>query len=429
MIRWPIVALLLALFTTAAQAQFRRPLACDDCIYDFYYYDHGSFLVQDYSCSNSTYGDHVGTDYSLIGDNGAIDTGFDVVAAAAGTVLSTEDGYFDHCTDCGGAQCGLSFGNGFANQVYIDHGTYRAMYGHMRTGSIAVEPGDTVECGQKIGQVGSSGCSTGAHLHFEPQTAAREAVDPFEGECSPTTESLWLEQPAHRKLPSEACGDGEPPPPPCPEGTFEVWTCNAALTERRRCIDGVDSIEPCAGGCTAMPAGVNDECELPADKDGDGSRADVDCDDTSSAKHPGAVDVCGDAIDQDCSGADAVCMMPPTGGAGGAAGGAAGAGVAGLGGAGGGVGQAGAAGAAGASMLGGAGGVGAGSGGFLAAGAAAPPPSSRAEPSSCAVARVQPSTASSSGWLALACFLAIATQRLQPRRVEHKRMHDQHRDR
>src|SRR5687768_13607848 len=117
-------------YAATARAQFRRPTACDDCIWDFYYYDHGSFFVQDWSCSDSTYADHIGSDYSLRGNNDAIETGYDVVAAAAGTVISTEDGFYDHCTQCGGAMCGLGFGNGFANQVYIDHGTYKAMYGH-----------------------------------------------------------------------------------------------------------------------------------------------------------------------------------------------------------------------------------------------------------------------------------------------------------
>lgn len=397
------LALMLALTAAShahAQAQFRRPLACDDCIWDFYYYDHGSFLVQDYNCSNSTYGGHIGSDFSLRGNNDAIDTGYDVVAAAAGTVISTEDGFYDHCTQCGGAMCGYDFGNGFANQVYIDHGTYRAMYGHMRTGSIMVEPGDTVTCGQPIGQVGSSGCSTGAHLHFEPQTAMRRAVDPFEGECSMTAPSLWIEQKAHRVLPGEACGDGEPPAPSCPEGTYEIWTCNEAKTERRRCIDGVDSTEPCAAGCIVMATGVNDECMMPPDADADGSRADVDCNDGDAAIHPGAVDTCGDAIDQDCSGADATCMVPATGGAGGAGAGGVSAGAggtaAGSSGAGGQAGAIGGApafgGAGGASGMNGASGVtGAGQGGVSAAGgvSAGAFGSGKSDASSCSVQRVR----------------------------------------
>jgi hypothetical protein len=42
------------------------------------------------------------------------------------------------------------------------------------------------------------------------------------------------------------------------------------------------------------------------DGDGDGSIGD-DCDDTDPARHPGATDVCGNAIDEDCDGSDATC--------------------------------------------------------------------------------------------------------------------------
>lgn len=313
---------LMPLMPHSASAQtFRRFVACDNCISDYYYVDQpGGFFPQDWNCESSTYDGHIGTDFSLRNGNAAIEDGNDITAAAAGTVVSTEDGYFDHCTQCGGANCGYDFGNGFANQVYIDHGGYFAMYGHMRTGSIVVQPGDTVTCGQVIGQIGSAGCSTGAHVHFEPRSASTEIyVDPYEGACSPTPTSLWVAQGAHRTLPATTC-DGSPPTPTCPAATYPIWTCSTDLTSRRRCIDGVDTTEACAAGCTVMASGTDDICALPPDADADGSRADVDCDDASNAIHPGAIDSCGDAIDQDCSGADALCPVAGTGGTGGAAG-------------------------------------------------------------------------------------------------------------
>lgn len=55
---------------------------------------------------------------------------------------------------------------GYGNFVKIDHnGTLATGYGHMSR--IAVRPGQTVRKGQVIGYIGSSGLSTGPHLHYE----------------------------------------------------------------------------------------------------------------------------------------------------------------------------------------------------------------------------------------------------------------------
>ena len=55
---------------------------------------------------------------------------------------------------------------GYGNYVNISHDYgYSTAYGHMS--SIKVNAGDYVEKGQVIGYVGSTGYSTGPHLHFE----------------------------------------------------------------------------------------------------------------------------------------------------------------------------------------------------------------------------------------------------------------------
>lgn len=58
--------------------------------------------------------------------------------------------------------------SGYGNMVLINHGNgYKTRYAHMVKGSIRVSVGDYVEAGQTIGKVGSTGNSTGPHLHFE----------------------------------------------------------------------------------------------------------------------------------------------------------------------------------------------------------------------------------------------------------------------
>lgn len=58
--------------------------------------------------------------------------------------------------------------SGYGNMVLINHGNgYKTRYAHMISGSITVSVGDYVEAGQTIGRVGSTGNSTGPHLHFE----------------------------------------------------------------------------------------------------------------------------------------------------------------------------------------------------------------------------------------------------------------------
>lgn len=89
--------------------------------------------------------------------HGAIDIagrgvyGASVVAAGSGTViLANTDGR----------------GGGYGNYVVIDHGNgVSTLYGHMS--SVAVSSGQKVSAGQRIGNVGSTGFSTGPHLHFE----------------------------------------------------------------------------------------------------------------------------------------------------------------------------------------------------------------------------------------------------------------------
>ena len=57
---------------------------------------------------------------------------------------------------------------GYGNCVVIKHSNgYYTRYGHMPHGAIKVKVGQKVSKGQQIGAIGSTGNSTGPHLHFE----------------------------------------------------------------------------------------------------------------------------------------------------------------------------------------------------------------------------------------------------------------------
>jgi murein DD-endopeptidase MepM/ murein hydrolase activator NlpD len=61
----------------------------------------------------------------------------------------------------------------------VDGETVTSVYGHMIAGSMHLAPGDHVTRGQIVGLVGSTGESTGAHLHFGILDADGTAIDPM----------------------------------------------------------------------------------------------------------------------------------------------------------------------------------------------------------------------------------------------------------
>ena len=68
---------------------------------------------------------------------------------------------------------------GYGNTVIIQHGnTYRTLYGHMQGFAKGVSTGSNVKQGQVIGYIGTTGLSTGPHLHYEFQVNGVH-VDPL----------------------------------------------------------------------------------------------------------------------------------------------------------------------------------------------------------------------------------------------------------
>ncbi len=72
---------------------------------------------------------------------------------------------------------------GLGQHVVIEHEVdgrmVQSVYGHMIYGSQTVGVGTVVKRGQILGSVGSTGASTGPHLHFEIRPGGGEAVEPL----------------------------------------------------------------------------------------------------------------------------------------------------------------------------------------------------------------------------------------------------------
>ena len=62
--------------------------------------------------------------------------------------------------------------------VVIDHGEFSAWYGHLEEGTLKVSEGDRVIAGQTLGRMGTTGNSTGPHLHYEIRVG-KHRVDPL----------------------------------------------------------------------------------------------------------------------------------------------------------------------------------------------------------------------------------------------------------
>lgn len=114
----------------------------------------------------------------------------EIVASAAGQIIAKNDGEFDRS---------CNFNSNIWNAIYVQHSDGSiAWYGHMKNGSTTTKNvGDMVTEGEYLGIVGSSGNSTGPHLHFEVYTdnSYTQLVDPFSGSCnSMNIDSWWQSQ-------------------------------------------------------------------------------------------------------------------------------------------------------------------------------------------------------------------------------------------
>jgi murein DD-endopeptidase MepM/ murein hydrolase activator NlpD len=98
--------------------------------------------------------------------------GIDIAGSAGDTVVAADGGEV--------IVSGWVDNTGYGNRIMIRHsdGTV-TLYGHLQSGSNKVKAGDKVSKGQAIGNRGSTGRSTGPHLHFEVRKSGSSFVNPI----------------------------------------------------------------------------------------------------------------------------------------------------------------------------------------------------------------------------------------------------------
>jgi murein DD-endopeptidase MepM/ murein hydrolase activator NlpD len=218
----------LAVTSAKAIANFAWPLRQAAGRADFNYHGIGAFIDQnpafpnqllDYNCGTRTYDlasgyNHQGTDifnapfaWKKMDDEDVV-----IAAGAPGTIVHKSDGNYDR-------NCAV--GGGTWNAVYVQHADGSvAWYGHMKNGSTTVKGvGETVVAGEYLGSVGSSGSSTGPHLHLELHDASNALVDPWQGACNTKSQQVrWAQQRAYRDTGVNAMtvGSAAPSFPTCP---------------------------------------------------------------------------------------------------------------------------------------------------------------------------------------------------------------------
>ncbi|MDX1555633.1 MAG: M23 family metallopeptidase, partial [Xanthomonadales bacterium] len=177
-------------------------------------------MLLDYECGERTYDlddgfNHNGVDYfnypfSWLGmqQDASI-----VVAAADGVIIDKQDGEPD-------MNCAFN-DNAEPNFVILEHGDGTvSIYLHFKQDSTTARAvGERVEKGDYLGVVGSSGFSTGPHLHFGVLDSGGNLIEPHAGACNSLNDDSWWENQEdyyETSLSFIATHSEQPEFPPCP---------------------------------------------------------------------------------------------------------------------------------------------------------------------------------------------------------------------
>ena len=134
-----LICLCLSLFPSPVSAAEDFGLPCDSTTVSTYYRYWNGGNIKNHGVRSNI---HNAIDFSCL-------SGDPIYAVASGKV--TEVGYQS---------------NGFGNYLVISHGSLSSLYGHLKSKPLYAK-GDSVSKGTIIGYAGSTGNSTGPHLHFE----------------------------------------------------------------------------------------------------------------------------------------------------------------------------------------------------------------------------------------------------------------------
>ncbi|MEL7450497.1 MAG: peptidoglycan DD-metalloendopeptidase family protein [Pseudomonadota bacterium] len=165
------------------ELEFEWPMAGNDgedwVINNYVDLDPGPGIL-DYMGGAKAYDGHNGVDIDTPTFR-EMDNGVPVLASALGVVIDTGDGNPDRNVFCVGDW----------NFVTVGHPNgWTTTYGHLRKNSVAVAVGDIVNAGDAVGVVGSSGCSTAPHVHFETRDDQGAVVSPF-------LNNMWVSPPVY----------------------------------------------------------------------------------------------------------------------------------------------------------------------------------------------------------------------------------------
>lgn len=184
---------------------------------------------KDFNCGARTYNGHMGTDFFTAPfwwkkmDENAVE----VIAAADGIIVAKQASKADRvCANC---PTGAPASCYEWNAIYMQHADGSiAMYGHMKQNSLTTKGiGDAVAKGEFLGIVGSSGNSSGPHLHFEvwKDNSFTELLLPWAGTCNPDgNASMWDNQEPYysNKIIHVMTSDAVPEMDQCYDGAPEV---------------------------------------------------------------------------------------------------------------------------------------------------------------------------------------------------------------